>query len=845
MDVNRAINFPAQMLPNSKKTKEWRRQCVDWADSRSYINYSPVRNSVLHKRINYDLLRGKLHMDDLRHLINPDGSKLKADCPDKIQHFPIMIPKINLLIGEESKRVFDYRVVVTNPNAISDIERTKADAIRDSFQTWLEQSGMLEQPQQPQLSPEEQQAIQQNPQLAQQYEQQTAQIQQQQAELQKKIDEISEYYQYEWQDMREIRANCLLSHYSKKQNFRLMFHEGFYDGVAVGEEIYHCDIVQGEPVMHKVNPEKIRVFMAGNSNKIEDADIIIYEDYWSIGRVYDEYYDALSDKDRKYLENKELYNSSDSGTADDDSDVINPLFFGEDGIMTRDELDSIIDTHYDGKSDIFDNAGNIRVLHVYWKSRRKVVKVKSYDEITGEEIVNFYPEGHKIDEWKGETEESFWINEAWEGTKIGKEIYVNIRPCPIQYNTIDNPSRCHFGFVGTIYNFNESKPYSLVDMMKPYNYMYDVVHDRLNRKMARNMGKLLVIDFALVPPGWSMDKLLHFAKLNNIIVRDSFKEGTKGNATGKIAGGLNNATTGVIDAELSQSIIADINLLNFINQEMSQVIGISPQREGSIDNRETVGGVERATVQSAHITEWLFIRHDDTRKRALECFLETAKIAMRGNNKTFEYILPDNSLSLINIDGDEFSECSYGLCVDTNNKAQVLDQQIESLAQAALQNQYLNFSTMLKLYGSNSQAEKIRMVERAEKKRKQEQQEQAEQQSQQAREQQEMLMQQNRERMQFEKEMNDANNETRIRVAEIEAQTKYDTTQRDDPEQFDRELAEKRYEFDEKQDLERQKLQVQERINKANNDAAERQKREDNNSKERIAKNKAKTTSNR
>ena len=95
------------MLPNARKTKEWRKQCVDWAEARSYYRYSPMRKSVLHKKINYDLMNGKLHMDDLRKLINPDGSKLKADCPDNIQHYPIMKSKINLLIGEEGRRVFD------------------------------------------------------------------------------------------------------------------------------------------------------------------------------------------------------------------------------------------------------------------------------------------------------------------------------------------------------------------------------------------------------------------------------------------------------------------------------------------------------------------------------------------------------------------------------------------------------------------------------------------------------------------------------------------------------------------------------------------------------------------
>jgi hypothetical protein len=36
--------------------------------------------------------------------------------------------------------------------------------------------------------------------------------------------------------------------------------------------------------------------------------------------------------------------------------------------------------------------------------------------------------------------------------------------------------------------------------------------------------------------------------------------------------------------------------MEFIKMEMSEVAGISKQREGQISQRETVGGVERATL---------------------------------------------------------------------------------------------------------------------------------------------------------------------------------------------------------------------------------------------------------
>ena len=111
---------------------------------------------------------------------------------------------------------------------------------------------------------------------------------------------------------------------------------------------------------------------------------------------------------------------------------------------------------------------------------------------------------------KGEEEQTFWINEAWEGTKIGADIYVNMRPRPVQYNRLSNPSRCHFGIIGQIYSNNGDQSFSLVDIMKPYAYLYDVIHDRLNKTLARNHGKVIKLDFAKTPKGWDAPMWLHY-----------------------------------------------------------------------------------------------------------------------------------------------------------------------------------------------------------------------------------------------------------------------------------------------------------------------------------------------
>jgi hypothetical protein len=244
--------------------------------------------------------------------------------------------------------------------------------------------------------------------------------------------------------------------------------------------------------------------------------------------------------------------------------------------------------------------------------------------------------------------------------------------------------------------------------------------------------------------------------------------------------------------------------------EMSEVAGISKQREGQISNRETVGGVERATLQSSHITEWLFIIHDDVKRRVLECFLETAKIALKGRSKKFQYLMSDFSMQIVNIDGDEFADADYGLLVDDSPGIQDLNAKLDMLAQAALQNQTLNFSTIMKLYSSSSLAEKQRMVEKNEMELMQRQQQMQQQQMQMEQQKSQMEAQMKQAEMEQKDALNMRDNETKILIAQISAASNQVEDGIQEPvysEEAKANLAEKIREFDAKLKLEREKFE--------------------------------------
>lgn len=726
------LKLPSQRLPYSKKTKTWRIDNIDAADRHSFYHNERVRQTLRNKVINLNLYNGIVDIRDLTDVVNP--YQLNASfIPDNLPHHPIAVPKIDLLVGEESKRRFDWKVVVTNQNAITDKENTKKDLLFQKMTEYLQANYAEE-------------------------------------ELEGKLQEIEDYFKYDWQDIREKMSNQILRHYWQEQDFDTIFLNCFKDALTMAEEIAQIDIVHGEPVLEKLNPLKVHSIRSGNSDKIEDSNIIIIETHWSPGRIIDHFHDELKPEDVDYITEYHTRSSKTDYTDDQDNHTL--LRDGFEGMATH-GFESVfniaeINGHYFG-SNYTDENGNIRVLRAYWKSLKKILKVKYYDD-EGEVQYKIMSEEYKPNKALGEEAQAMWVNEWWEGTKIGKDIYVQMRPRPVQYNKLSNPSYCHPGIVGEIYNTNQGRAVSLMDRMKNYQYMYDVIWDRLNKAIATNYGKIFELDLAKVPDNWEIEKWLHFAIVNKIAVVDSFKEGNQGAATGKLAGGFNTQGGRAIDMETGSYIQQHIQLLEFIKMEMSEIAGVTKQREGAIHQNETASGVERSVNQSSHITEYWFHKHEKFKLRVLTAFLEAAKVALRGNNKKVQYILDDQTIQMLNIEGDVFTEADYGLVATSGSKAMELEQMLKQNAQAFMQNGG-SMATIMDIFFSPSLADMRKKIEIAEEKLQKQQSSAQEQQNKLAQQAQADAKELEFAKLDLEDKMNIRDNETKVLIKQMEVAT--------------------------------------------------------------------------
>ena len=781
--------FPEQKISWRKKTQKWAARCVQYGADQNLFTSSAVVNSYRHNKINYDLVNGILHMDDLQLFINPTNLNAPNVIPEQIPHYPIMNSKLNVLQGEAGARVFDWHAVITNPNALSEVEKAKHDEMVARTKELLESHAQNEE------------------------------------EFHQAMQEAYDDLKYNYQDAREVWANQVLSHYSRENNFKNMFRLGFNDAEIVGQEAYQMYIRRGEPCMRQLNPQIMRIYRNGYSNKIEDADMIVLEEYWSKGKVIDIYGDQLTSAEIDYIEkydfNEDLKKDSLFRIGGKPNYVEQPTVIGQDdsaksesnpfGLVDEPVKEihaaDFIDTSEMDSLGAYDAYNNIRVCQVFWKSLRQIKKVKSYNPITGEPVYTLHTEDYIINKEMGEEEEKMWVNQAWQGTRIGSKLFVDMRPCPVQYNSIDDPSKCHFGIIGTIYNVGLDKPFSLVDMMKPYAYLYDACFDRLNRLIARNHGKAIRLDLAKIPSSWGMDKWMQILTQAGIAVEDSFEEGKSGAAKGKLAGAMNNASNGVIDMDLGNSIANYLQILTSIEAFMGKVVGITDQREGQIQNRETVGGVERSVLQSSHITEWLFYLHDDTKRRALEAFLDLCRACFRGRNKKFQYISSsDMAQKIVDVDGDFFSSASYGLIVDNEEGSQDFKSNLPMIIQAAIQNGSVGISKLVQLYNATSRAEKQKILEDGEVEMREQQQQQQQQQLEAQQQIAKMNQQTQMAQMEHEAAMNTENNETKILIEEMKSRNvgaegaELSAAERAN-------LDEKIREFDENMRLNRDKLQ--------------------------------------
>lgn len=676
-DLTYNKSFPTQKRSESKKTKKWGIQCIEAAEDLALFKDPLIRQSFANKLANYNLYNDILDTKDIEKACNPFGFDSSA-FPAKMQNYPIVVPKIDVLVGEERRRRFDYQVRVLNDEAISEKERNRKEEYKKFITSHVTKDEPINKPQ-----------------------------------LEAEIDNFKSYMNYEWQDHLERRSRHILNYLYQTRNLKEMFSRGFEDVLVAGEEVYCVDIENGHPTVRKCNTLNVHTIRSGESPWVDDADIIIEDGYYSHGQILDKYYSELTDKQVDLIERGFGFE------GDDDFISIGET---ERNYVLMDEL---LDTEAQVRSqfaDTYDNEGNIRVMRVVWKSKRKVGILKYADE-NGNQFEKIVDEKYK--KKAGDDLKWVWISEWWEGTRIGgggfgsekKSIYIKIKKRPIQFRSIHNLSKCSSGYIGLAYNTNTSKSKSLMDRMKPYQYLYNIFMYRTELAFARAKGKIGKISLSKMPDKWTPKMWMQYAEVNGWLIEDDFNEVKRGSATGKLAGQMSSSST-AIDLEMGNYIQQHLLMLQFLEEQLGQIAGISRQREGNIEQRETVRGVERAVSQSNLITEKYFGLHDMVKIKVMGALLETAKVAWKGKKQILSYVSDDLTDQTFTIEAnDPVMDCDAGVILTNGENDAELMNALRDFAHAGLQTDKISFKEIFDIYMNPSIAATRRRLEQSEQKK--------------------------------------------------------------------------------------------------------------------------------
>lgn len=425
-------------------------------------------------------------------------------------------------------------------------------------------------------------------------------------------------------------------------------------------------------------------------------------------------------------------------------------------------------------SNPFEGSDNINVWHCCWKSFKKIGFVTYQDPNTGEIDELQVDESYKVTGMELNVEWT-WIIEVWEGYRVGEDLYIGIQPLEYQHISADNLNSQKLPYTGVVYNNTNSAPRSLVSMMKPLQYMYIVLWYRLELAMARDKGKVPVIDVTQIPKSMGIDvnKWMHYLGALGVAFINPYEEGwdIPGREGGKPSQ-FNQFTS--LDLTMANTIDQYINLMDKIEAMVSEISGVSKQREGSVASNELVGNVERSIVQSAHITEPWFWVHNQVKKEALTMLLDTSKVAWKDNKRCLHYILDDATRAFITL-SDEFFYEDMDIFIDDTTKNQQQVEALKQLMQPAMQNgaSLLDIAEIITM--DNISMIKSRLEEIEQKRMEQQQ---AMEQAQAEREQQAIQMQNEikeeelmikEAEMDLEKYKIDQDNATKITVAQLNA----------------------------------------------------------------------------
>lgn len=717
--------FPDQFKTDKEKQDEsWVKNTMDYFANKAYAEYVKSRDTFVK---NYDLVKGILRMEDFYQepQVKSFTEMLQADLklPAHVKHYSILTTPINELVGEISKRPDAFRVKAFDDDS-------QAEELQ--FKTELLQKYVL------------QEAKEKILQKAAMDGQEISEEDLQKMTMEEVKDELDDYT-----SVAEKWANHILTCQKAEFNLKEKSEDAFRDMLISAREFYHIyednsklgfniEVANPKNTWFLTTPDRKYIsdptgraqgaYAAGTVQVMELSEIIE-----SIPDLSKEEIDHL----RSSLQDYGLINVRESNlgnpdvTPGNDSvqyDTFDPLV-----LQTRMIIESEMKNNDDGLQDFLGLTSNVSsfgykyvVVRCYWISKKKIGKLIYIDEMGNEQSLivdetyksNTIPTQQSL-EWG-------WVNEWYQGTKIGPDIYF-IKPykllnyCPI---------------IGITHEIKNTEAKSLVDLMKPFQVLYNVCMNQLYKLLEKEVGKVYLTSIRHIPipkDGDSQDALDVWemeARNRGVMFIDDSPENLKSPSS------FNQFRD--IDLTRTQEIQSRYQLAMQLKNECWELVGMSKQRMGSVSASESATGTNTAIQQSYSQTEPLFVAHEYVLGQLYQAIIDAALYTeSKKPQSTLSYITNAGESAFVQVNGDDLKFRDLKVFLTNRPEDKKAFDEIRALSQAVIQNGG-SLHDVIELYSTNSirQMKKVFKTLKERQEQMQERQQQMQEQQQQAAQQQ-------------------------------------------------------------------------------------------------------------
>jgi hypothetical protein len=667
--------FPDQFkTEKQKKDDSWVKNTMDYFANKAYSEYVKNRDTFVK---NYDLMKGILRKEDF--LIDEpevksftDMLEKDIDLPAYVKHYSIITTPVNELVGEISKRPDSFRVKAFDDDSQAQELQFKTDTLQAYVINQVKQQVMAKAAMSGQeVSMEDIQAI----------------------TMEQVKDQLDSYT-----SVAEKWANHTLTSNKADFNVKEMSEDAFRDLLISAREFYHIyednsklgfniEVANPKNTWFLTTPDKKYIsdptgrsqgaYAAGTVEVMEISEII--EAFPELTKEeIDHLRSSLQDYGLIDVQESNLGNPNvDPGIDSINYDTYDPLI-----LQTRMIIESEMKENNDGLQDFLGLTSNVSsfgykyvVIRSYWISKRKIGKLTYTDEL-GNEQSTLVDETYKSGDMPTQISlEWGWVNQWYQGTKIGPDIY-HVKPykllnyCPI---------------IGTTYEVKNTEARSLVDLMKPFQVIYNVCMNQLYKLLEKEVGKVQLMSLRHIPvpkDGDAQDALDIWemeARERGVVFVDDSPENLKSPSS------FNQFTS--LDLTRTQEIQARYTLAQQMKIECWELIGMSKQRMGSIAASETATGTQTALSQSYSQTEPLFIAHEYVMGQLYQAIVDASLYVESSKpESTLSYITNEGESAFVQVNGSDLKLRDLKVFLTNRPEDTQMFNELRQLSQAIIQN---------------------------------------------------------------------------------------------------------------------------------------------------------------